>query len=242
MAPAPKQGPEEQLTMILEAAARCIEQTSLLDFTMSSISKEAGLSMGTIYKHIQSKEDVLLALATNMYRNLYRVFTEVMDLQLSCPLRLIAIQMFSFEKIGMFSFDDQLETLVASEAVLRRGSSRWVEEMRAADESLEKLCYDSIIKSVESGDLDTRGYDKAALVEEIMVGSWSMNVGFVQVARQRHCRGFEEGSFLMSFPLEISDSIVQAQKRLLNTYSWKKPVEDADIERACTLMEAKGLR
>jgi AcrR family transcriptional regulator len=55
---------EHQEEAILEAAARCIEASSLLDFTMAAISKEVGLSMGSIYKHIQSKEDVLLALGT----------------------------------------------------------------------------------------------------------------------------------------------------------------------------------
>jgi AcrR family transcriptional regulator len=57
MVPAPKFSPQQQEEKILTAAAQCIAETSLMDFTMSSIAKRAGLSMGSIYKHIQTKED-----------------------------------------------------------------------------------------------------------------------------------------------------------------------------------------
>jgi AcrR family transcriptional regulator len=242
MSPAPKQSPEQQLEMILAAAATCIEQSSLLDFTMSSISKEAGLSMGSIYKHIQSKEDVLVALATQMYGNLYQVFSDVMVLGLPCPVRLIAIQLLAFEKVGMYSFDDHLETLVANEAVLRRASSHWREKMRSADEAVETLCHDSIVRALGSGELQTEGQGADTLIEEIMVGSWSMHVGFIHVARQRHARQFEDESAQLPFPLQVSDAVVQAQKRLLNTYGWQCQVVDADLYKACELMEARGLR
>ena len=78
MAPAPKHSPQEQEDLILEAAAQCIEETSLLDFTMSAISKKAGLSMGSIYKHIQSKEDVLVALGWRSLANLSEAFEKVL--------------------------------------------------------------------------------------------------------------------------------------------------------------------
>lgn len=242
MTPAPKFNPEQQLEMILAAAAACIEESSLLDFTMSSISKEAGLSMGSIYKHIQSKEDVLVALATRMYDNLHRVFTEVMALGLPCPVRLIAIQLLDFEKVGMFCFDDHLETLVANEAMLRRASTSWREKMRKADEAVEALCHNSIVSALGNGELEAEGQDTAALVEEVMVGSWSMHVGFIHVARQRLARQFDADSTQLPFPLQVSDGIVQAQKRLLNTYRWKQRVDDTDIHKACELMEARGLR
>ena len=61
MAPAPKYSPQEQEEIILNAAAECISQTSVLDFTMSAVSKAAKLSMGSIYKHVQCKEDIIFA-------------------------------------------------------------------------------------------------------------------------------------------------------------------------------------
>lgn len=68
MAPAPKYSAEQQEEMILSSAAQAIEETSLLDFSMSSVAKLAGLSMGSVYKFVQCKEDVLIALATQMFQ------------------------------------------------------------------------------------------------------------------------------------------------------------------------------
>ena len=60
MAPAPKYSLQQQEDMILSAAEKSIENSSLLDFTMSAIAKGAGLSMGSVYKHVQSKEVFIL--------------------------------------------------------------------------------------------------------------------------------------------------------------------------------------
>ena len=61
MAPAPRFSPEEQEKLIICAAITTIVQSSLLDFSMSKIAKLAGLSMGSVYKFVQCKEDVLIA-------------------------------------------------------------------------------------------------------------------------------------------------------------------------------------
>jgi len=56
MPPAPKHSPQEQEDMILCAAAKCVQQTSLLDFTMSAIAKEAGVSNGTLFNNFATKQ------------------------------------------------------------------------------------------------------------------------------------------------------------------------------------------
>ena len=43
---------------------------------MSAIAKLAGFSMGSVYKFVQCKEDVLIALATKMYQERQRVFKQ----------------------------------------------------------------------------------------------------------------------------------------------------------------------
>ena len=79
MAPAPKYSPQEQEEIILNAAAECIAETSLLDFTMSSISKAAKLSMGSIYKHVQCKEDIIFALATSVFQFQSNIFSQIFE-------------------------------------------------------------------------------------------------------------------------------------------------------------------
>jgi len=242
MAPAPKHSHQEQQQLILDAAAKCIEDTSLLDFTMSAISKEAGLSMGSIYKHIQSKEDVLVALATEVYVNLHKVFTQVMSLPVPYALRLIGLQMISIESSQLYSFDDHLEMLVANEAVLQRASSSWLEKMIDSNIAVETLCTSNISQAVEDGELVVTETNKDDLIEEIKLGCWSMHVGYLQVARQRYSRNLVGKGIELQFPLQVDAAIVQAQKRLINTYPWKQPVTDGDIQHLCRLMEEQGLR
>ncbi len=129
MAPAPKYSAEQQEEMILSSAAQAIEETSLLDFSMSSVAKLAGLSMGSVYKFVQCKEDVLIALATQMFQEKQRVFKQVLALPLTTPERLIAISLLDFSKVQMFSFDDQLESIVNTRAIMKRSSRRWLEHM-----------------------------------------------------------------------------------------------------------------
>ena len=93
MMPAPKCTPKELERLVLDAATDAIEESSLLDFTMSDIAKRAGLSVGSIYKHVQSKEDVLVAIGTRMMANQHRVFGEVLALPLKTPERLIAVSL-----------------------------------------------------------------------------------------------------------------------------------------------------
>ena len=240
--PAPKHTPEQQLQLILDAAATCIEQSSLLDFTMSAISKEAGLSMGSVYKHIQSKEDVLVALATRMYRNLHTTFAKVMALKVPFPTHYVALQLIAPERVCLYAFEDQLETLVANEAILQRASTHWVTQMVAADEAVEQLCRSSLLKAVEDGALQVGPGELSRVAEEVMVGSWSLHVGFIHVARQRHARKLVSEGVDMPFPLQPSDSIIAVHKNMLNSYPWQQPVTDQQIRQVCQLLKDHKLR
>jgi len=242
MAPAPKHSHSEQQQIILGAAANCIEQTSLLDFTMAAISKEAGLSMGSIYKHIQSKEDVLVALATQGYRHLEQVFQRVMALPLPYVHRLIGIQLLGNDVISLYPFGSHLEMLVSSAAVRQRASASWLEQMTRADIACEEQCTSNILKAVSAGELDVSDQQREAMTEEIKLGSWSLHVGFVQVARQRSVRQLDTELAEQPNSLMPTDSIVQVQKRLLNSYPWRQPITDTDIESICQVMADAGLR
>lgn len=242
MAPAPKRSSEEEEALLLDAAIKCIEKTSIMDFTMSALSKEAGISMGSVYKHIQSKEDVILALATQMKRALKNTFTEILSLPVSFPLRLIAMGMTNEASMACYKFGGQLAMLAANEAVLQRASPQWREKAITADMAIEHLVAQKMHEAVAAGELATTKAKVDNLVEELLIGSWSLQVGFLQVARQRYTRHLINKGIAMPFPLAVNDSIIQAKKRLLNTYPWAEPVTDEGIASVCQLLTARNLR
>lgn len=242
MAPAPKHSHAEEQQLILDAAIRCIETSSIMDFTMSSLAKEAGLSMGSIYKHIRTKEDVMVALATEMYKQQYTTFEKILNLPMPFPVRLICLQMTNEASACCYEFGGQLDMLVGNEAFLKRASQDWLEKMMSADIAVEDLVSQSLLDAVDNGELAAKPEKIDALVEEILLGKWSMCVGFIQVARQRATRHLVGKGVDIPFPLDVEDAIVQSMKRLLNTYPWAETVTDQAIQAGCEMLVEHGLR
>lgn len=242
MSPAPRFTPEEQLQLILDAAANCIERSSLLDFTMSAISKEAGLSIGSIYKHVQSKEDVLVALATGMYRHLYKIFSQILAFDLTIAEHLIALQLFCPYKSSLYSFAGNLDMLVSNEAVVQRASKPWLDDMYRIEVSIENMIMDKLLQGLSEGSMNIDEDEYAAMTEEVHIGVWSLGVGFVQVAQQRHARQGSFNEYELPFPLDMHHCIVRSSKRLINSYPWKSPLTDSGIEKVCILLEVNNLR
>lgn len=242
MSPAPKHTLQEQEDLILEAAARCIEASSLLDFTMSAISKEAGLSMGSIYKHMQSKEDVLVALGWRSLKQMRESFETVLSLNMPAATRLLSVQLFCHEKVSLYSFGPHLEMLLGNEAILQRASQGWLEKMIKADISIEQMFQQKIIDAIEDGEFKVEIDDTAALAEEIVTGLWSIGVGHTQVMLHRSARNIIGRGVEMTEKLETNGAIIRSTTRLINSYPWKQPVTEESIEHACQLMQAAGLR
>ena len=228
----------QQEEAILQAAARCIEASSLLDFTMSAISKEVGLSMGSIYKHIQSKEDVLLALGHRSRLHFEALVRKVVALPLPIAARLVAVQLVDAEHASPFSFGAELTTLLANEAILRRGSRGWLDKYLAADMAVEQLFYEQLARAFDEGEIVGPAERKATLVDAINTATWSLCVGYLQVVRQRGARALATNTTR----LEVDSTIVRALQRLLNTYEWREPLTDAWIAKTNETLEQIGLR
>lgn len=242
MAPAPKFSPQEQEERILAAAAKCIEETSLLDFTMSSIAKEAGLSMGSVYKHIQTKEDVLVALATQTYIKLENTLSQILDLPLSMPERLLAFSLMNPDKVRQYPFEDHLEMLIGNEAILKRASCGWIEKLMKLDQSLEKQFVETLCRTVEEGELVISDEERDDILEEILVSLWAMCVGYKQVEFQRHARSLVGEPTELPFPLAPDAHFINTVRRLLNTYPWRQPLTDEGVENICRVLAEREMR
>jgi AcrR family transcriptional regulator len=229
---------QEQEALVLQAAVRCIEASSLLDFTMGALSREVGLSMGSIYKHIQSKEDVLVALGYYSRIHFEQLACRILALPLPIAARLVAVQLVNLCHTSPYSFGAQLTTLLGNEALLRRASAGWLERYLARDRAVEALFHKELMDAADSGELQVTGDAKATTVNEISTAIWSLCVGHAQVARQRNVRTFSEDHT----QLDRDSAIVRTLQRLLNTYPWRTPVSDELLDATCQLLSAEGLR
>ena len=240
MAPAPKFTMQEQEQLILDAAEKSIENSSLLDFTMSAIAKGAGLSMGSVYKHVQSKEDVLIALAANMYTNEAAMYHTVLTLPLTIPEKIIATNLIDRNKVHTYSFEGQLDNLVSSAALLKRGSPMWIERMRNNSKKIE-LEFDRLYSdAAQSGEF----ISGMAAVEEIGLQLWSLTAGYFQLVRQHQSllQGDDAAASGALLALAPDAPHIRGLKRMLNAYEWRQPLTQQGIEKACRLLEEIDFR
>ena len=233
--------PEEQQALILRSAAKIIEASSLLDFTMSAIAKEAGISIGSLYKHVQTKEDVLLALATEMFRNHAWRFQRAFALPLTTPERLIAVNLADNEMVGLYAFESNLELMVTNEAILERGSAGWLERMYQAERHSYDICLDLLAEAERRGELRCEG-EPGACFDLIITGIWAMTVGFLHVNRQIGKLGNYRAGLTGAGPNAPEGPQVQAVKAFLNSFSWETPLSDAGIRKACDQLVEIGHR
>ncbi len=239
MPPAPRFSPEEEQEIVLDAAVTCIENSSLLGFTIGAIAKQAKLSVGSLYKHVQSKEDLLVALAMRLSRHTRKLYGEILSSDLSSPQRIIALSLLDPAKTRLFDFDEHLNTLICSEAILSRASSQWLVQMREAAESIDQMFGEFFQAAAASGELVVVDEDE---LNTLSMGCWSMCAGFQHIALMRHVRSGERQEQDLQYPLQPDDYPIVCTQRLLNTYQWQAPLTRVGIDKACSTLVAMGYR
>ncbi|MFT4927786.1 MAG: AcrR family transcriptional regulator [Phenylobacterium sp.] len=233
MCPAAKFSPAEQESMILEAAAEVIEQSSLMDFTMSAIAKKAGISMGSIYKHVQTKEDVLIALDVMLLKRELVTYRKLQPLELTTPEKLISCFLLDYQKTNLHSFDVQLGMLVGNEAILKRGSVAWVERMRQGGKELCGFFDEILNQAVNRKELTLPDHNPDELYQ-LNTGLWALNVGNLRVSLEG-CNGY-----MPKFAPDCAQ--ILNTKRFINSFHWSQPLDTEGLDKVCHLLGEIGLR
>lgn len=241
MAPAPKYSHKKQLEMILDAAAECIEASSVMDFTMAKVARIAGLSMGSVYKHVQSKEDIILALAHSTFVHISKIFTQVLALPITTPEKIIAISLIDPKKLQFFKFDNELLPYATNEGVISRASTTWTEKMIIANTTCEQSFKLALTDGINSGELESERY-LSETIEEIILGSWALNVGYEQIQRIQQIRQIEAGTDSLLEPLSVNDPIIRSSIRFLNSYPWQQPLTSDSLKTVLKTLKEIELR
>ncbi len=241
MVPAPKFSPQEQEEMILNAAADCIWETSILDFTMSAVSKAAGLSMGSIYKHVQCKEDIILALGIRSFAHLSKIFEQVLSLPITTPEKIVGLALLSKEKTQVYPFDSQLEAMAANEAVIKRASSYWTERLFRSGEACESAFIKWMHKAAFSGELKLNG-NTDAHIQELCTGTWALTVGFDDVQVVKQIRLVSEGKSVLKEGAAVDSPLIKNLQRLINTYDWQEPLTTEGVVKVSDMLIELDLR
>lgn len=235
MAPASKYSFEEEHERIINASIDCINDTSVTRFTMAKVASKATLSMGSVYKHFQCKEDIVMALAARSFSHISSVFARIFNLSLSTPEKIIAICLLSPEKLQCFPFANELESYATNDAVIHKASEQWTQKMIEASTRCEDTFKAQLAAGISADDF-SQNVDVEELVEEITVSGWAMNVGYEQVLRVQQSRQIIEGTASLMAPLDATDPLVRSMVRLINSYPWKQKLSHASISNTVSLL------
>jgi len=242
MAPAPKYSPQEQEDLILNAAAECISESSILDFTMSSVGKKAGLSMGSIYKHVQCKEDIIFALARRVFNHHSAIFADILGMdEFTTPEKVVAIALLGPRQIQVYPFDSQLQAFANNEAVIRRASALWTERMMRESEKCESQFRKCMHNAAFTQELVLNG-DTENNVEHFNVVCWSMIEGYQGVQRVMQLREIVEGTDSLEAPVAVNEPLITGLTRFINSYQWKTFIDEAAVTKVAVKLKELGLR
>lgn len=174
-----KRGLREQ--EIIEIAIKLLSEKGFLDVRMSDIAKATGYSMGTIYSHFESKEDLIVACAHTLIQDKKGLFEniaqlpEIPDIERITTLAqcswLISIQHPEFIEI---------DTLSLMPSVWRRATPERAERLNELHVELAASFLSIVMKAIENGINGHTHLDEAEkeqLATHLTHGMWGLCVG-----------------------------------------------------------------
>ncbi len=163
---------------IIAATMKLLEDRSFIDLRMSEVAPAAGCSMGAIYSHFSSKEDLLMGCAYFVTKDKIGLLHKVMATDGTDLDRLIIVTMLMWLTDTNKPQHYQLRQLAMNPSVWQRASSQRSKGMNELGQEIESIM-EAIAKSVLTDHLDTPVSDEMA--GEFLMGIVGLTVGLFQV-------------------------------------------------------------
>ena len=164
---------------IIQSALSLYMEKGFLDLKMSEVAKAAGFSMGTVYSHFSSKEDLLLGCAITMARMTETVFQQTLASSVSAMEQLLTL------KIAIWICDARdphryfLRQLAMTPDIWQRASAARVHELNDIYYALSEMVADLIRKMIQQNSSFTESSEEA--VNDILMGIWCLGEGLFQI-------------------------------------------------------------
>ena len=216
----------EREDLFLDAALDLIHRDGLLSLQMSRIAEKSEYAVGTLYLHFASKEDLLLALVTRVFRDYIALVRRAQAWNASSRDRMFAVGVADLVFVRRHPDYFRIAQYSLSEVAWRAASLERREAfLRANDPLIEIVC--GIVDDARRADeLEPPGQT----AQEIAVGVWALCGGFHNLA---HAEGV-----LADF--SVSDPYLLMCRHLLcllDGYRWKpisNPADPAALEGLIT--------
>ncbi len=207
---------------LLDAARGVIADEGILEFRMAELARRAGCSVGTLYTHFESKEDVILAVAVESVTCLETLAERVAALPLRTPARLLGIVAADFLRRQARPEMAELEQLVLNASIWRRASRSRVAELRSRIEGVSNGVRNLMRDAEAAGEFATA--PAPGWVDLIDYGLWGLVAGLNDLGGVR-----EHVARSLDHSLQPGSPLVRNSVVLINSVPWRDPLQDPDV-------------
>ncbi|WP_448217312.1 TetR/AcrR family transcriptional regulator [Endozoicomonas sp. 2B-B] len=163
---------------IVAATLLLMKEKSFLDLRMSDVAQAAECSMGAIYSHFSSKEDLLLGCAYFLARQKIQVLHRVLDKDLASVEKMVMICLCLWQVNQDNPEHFSLSQLAMNPSIWQRASANRSNAMNELGNYI-----DNQLRALVRLTLVENGYEDVsdALVAELLMGLWGLSCGLYQI-------------------------------------------------------------
>ena len=215
--------------LFLESARNIIRERGLLDLQMSRVAESCDYAIGTLYLHFASKEDLLIALATDSLQHRADMFRRVAGWHASSRDRMAGIAVADMMFVKVYPEHFRVTQLASTEVIWGAASAERRRMALEASEPLSRIVMGLIEEAVRNGDLQLRGLKPS----ELALGPWALALGVHTLV---HTQGLLEQNQVHE-PYRV---MMRHLHHLLNDLGWQPlfdPTDSAALEQKITTLQ-----
>lgn len=210
----------EREDLFLDIALDLVRKEGLLALQMARIAEKSEYAVGTLYLHFASKEDLLLALVTRVFREYIGLARRAEAWRASSRDRMFAIGVADLVFVRRFPDYFRIAQYSLCEVVWQAASDQRRQAFLLANDPLVDIVSGIVEDARRAGDLDALGQTAS----EMGIGVWALCNGYHNLS---HAKGILE-DFSVHDPYPLMCRHLQG---LLDGFQWR-PLSKPDDPRA----------
>jgi len=207
----------EREQRFLDAARELIQQDGLLNLQMSRVAEKCDYAVGTLYQHFVSKEDLLVALASEESQERVDMFVRVHQWAANTRDRMLGFSVADMLYVRRRPEHFRLLQFAFTDVVWGAASETRRQECVEAHAPLREATLAVVNEAIAKGDLDSRGLQAT----EICLAPWALSIGLHAIV---HTEGLVE-------QYDCADAyglMLRHFSELLNGLGWKPLTDSTD--------------
>jgi AcrR family transcriptional regulator len=212
----------EREQLFITAAREQICQHGLLGLQMAKVARACDYATGTLYQHFSSKEDLLVAICSELVDIRVEIFNRVAAWQAPSRDRIFAVAVGDIIFARHYPEHFRLAQFVFTEVVWQAASASRRQQLLTASRPMGEAVSTIIADAIAAGDLDCHGRPQL----ELALGQWTMTLGMHHLV---HAEGVLE-LYELHEPYRI---LLQQLNALLNGLGWQPmlpPFDEAALD------------